>query len=571
MKFSNTKASTAPPIQSTATATPMAAPQQTLQAPPVVSAPLPVQAAPSAPLPKREAIVGVAGFRSVFRSASELGANSNIVQTQEKLQPLFIKPKLTDKLLAKPPFRFIFDIVFAVFESTGFGQGLFTSEEKDSEMVKEKDQKMAWLDKLINLIGVFLNSHVAAKSKSIVAGLEPELTNEMLQMLAIAATLPGSGNNSTEAVRRVLAGEAQPDAHGARVQVSISTPALAPVGLAVAANDVSSQLSETNAKIAAEQTAKRSAERPQSDQSMSQPTSSSASRPPAVSTTTSSGGIAPPTNAPSLSLQGAVPSSTATPSTSSSSATTGPSAVPARPHTARRRPPRIDAGAEASSANAASASSTGGGGEFFIEGKDDDSDGDGADDLLTGHVDGGDFPITSLGGEDNAVHGKHTREILAEREQLSKMRSDSASITDEARDAESGGVRLGKMRTKAVGSAGGQRPSALAFGELEGLQEAIQKLARSVTPVGNSLDFIPEDADEMRAELRAWRGDYQSRKEQQEKEARETEEALAPFKRQLADAEEKIRGQAGKIAAVKDAVTKNDARIAELLRLVVTK
>jgi TRAF3-interacting protein 1 len=473
--------------------------------------------------------------------------------------------------LAKPPFRFIFDIVFAVFESTGFGHGLFTNEEKDSEMVKEKDQKIAWLDKLINLIGVFLNSHVAAKSKSIVAGLEPELTNEMLQMLAIAATLPGSGNNSTEAVRSVLAGEIQPDAHGARVQVNIAALAPGVVAATTSASDMplsSATSSETNAKIAAEQSTKRAAERPQNEQPIAQPANSSSMKPTTVSTPSSTSGLSPTSSAPSLSIQGAPPSSTA-PSTSSSS---GPSSVPARPHTARRRPPRIDAGADTAAGNTAAASTTGGG-AFFVEGKDDDSDGDGADDLLAGHVDGGDFPI-SLGGEgggDQTVHGKHTREILAEREQqqqLAKMRADSASTAD---DAESGGVRLGKLRTKASGSAGGQRPAGLAFGELEGLQEAIQKLARSVTPVGNSLDFIPEDADEMRAELRAWRGDYQSRKEQQEKEARETEEALAPFKRQLADAEEKIRGQAGKIAAVKDAITKNDARIAELLRLVVTK
>jgi TRAF3-interacting protein 1 len=543
-----------PPLASTAAQQPL---NQTTSSAPVTA--LQPTTNSSVPLPKREAIVGVAGFRSVFRSASELGANSNITQTQEKLQPLFVKPKLTDKLLAKPPFRFIFDIVFAVFESTGFGQGLFTNEEKDSEMVKEKEQKMAWLDKLINLIGVFLNSHVAAKSKSIVAGLEPELTNEMLQMLAIAATLPGSGNNSTEAVKRVLAGEQQPDAHGTRIQVNITAPvqstsssSMFDGGIPAISSAVNIER-EVNSKIVAEQITKRNSERStvestQNTQALQPPVAASTQNIPSVSNAASS-----------LTTQG-----------SSSSTSSSQSTVPARPHTARRRPPRIQGPTADSDGGASSATSSGG--AFFVEGKDDDSDGDGADDILAGHAEGGDFPLSVLGNEGGSgtVHGKHTREILAEREQqqqLAKIKTDSSAISTD--DGE-GGVRLGKMRTKTTGSAG-QRPSALAFGELEGLQEAIQKLARSVTPVGNSLDFIPEDADEMRAELRAWRGDYQSRKEQQERETRETEEALAPFKRQLADAEEKIRGQAGKIAAVKDTIIKNDARIAELLRLVVTK
>ena len=42
---------------------------------------------------------------------------------------LFEKPKMTDKLLQKPPFRYIFDIVNQTSITTGFGKGLYTEEE----------------------------------------------------------------------------------------------------------------------------------------------------------------------------------------------------------------------------------------------------------------------------------------------------------------------------------------------------------------------------------------------------------------------------------------------------------
>ena len=72
--------------------------------------------------------------------------------TQEKLGSIFKKPKLTPKLLKKPPFRFLFDVIFAVIQETGFLADLYSAEESDIVNINSKDDKMAFLDKLIGAV-----------------------------------------------------------------------------------------------------------------------------------------------------------------------------------------------------------------------------------------------------------------------------------------------------------------------------------------------------------------------------------------------------------------------------------
>jgi hypothetical protein len=77
-----------------------------------------------------------------------MGVNGDVLRTCAVLQPLFSKPKMTEKLLAKPPFRFIHDVVMAVIKGAGLGlpgtcavkgfaEGLFAKEEMDGEYLKE--------------------------------------------------------------------------------------------------------------------------------------------------------------------------------------------------------------------------------------------------------------------------------------------------------------------------------------------------------------------------------------------------------------------------------------------------
>lgn len=75
-----------------------------------------------------------------------------IRDTQKILGKHVKKPQLTEKLLQKPPFRFLHDVVKAVVKETGFLDGLYNDSEFVSDNVKEKDDKIAFLNKLIDAV-----------------------------------------------------------------------------------------------------------------------------------------------------------------------------------------------------------------------------------------------------------------------------------------------------------------------------------------------------------------------------------------------------------------------------------
>jgi hypothetical protein len=113
------------------------------------------------------------------------------------------KPKMTDKLLAKPPFRFIHDVFSEVTRATGFAEGLYDETETDAKAIKDKASKMNYLQKMISFVSLHLGVVVEARPAKIVAGLDVEQTNVLLQYMAVAA----NSGNSSDAVSRVLNGE----------------------------------------------------------------------------------------------------------------------------------------------------------------------------------------------------------------------------------------------------------------------------------------------------------------------------------------------------------------------------
>lgn len=134
-----------------------------------------------------------------------MGDEEWIAATQEGLGKLIAKPKMTEKYLKKPPFRFLHDIIMEVQRTTNFGNGLFTPEESDAQSMSDKSAKVDFLNKAISVVSFALGEKIDVSANKIVAGLEADKTNLWLQKLHIAATT--AVDKSEEAVQRVLSGE----------------------------------------------------------------------------------------------------------------------------------------------------------------------------------------------------------------------------------------------------------------------------------------------------------------------------------------------------------------------------
>lgn len=112
-------------------------------------------------------------------------------KTQDLLQngsdPVVRKPKLTEKLLKRPPFRFLHDVISAIQDKTGFAKDLFDTDQRDAKTIDSKDSKLAYLQKILNYIRTNNTNHTDNDILSdvnplkIIAGLEPEKTNLLLQ------------------------------------------------------------------------------------------------------------------------------------------------------------------------------------------------------------------------------------------------------------------------------------------------------------------------------------------------------------------------------------------------------
>jgi len=125
--------------------------------------------------------------------------------TAEMFTTLIKRPKMEEKNLTRPPFKFILAVYQETVKETGFSQGLFTGDELNGEF--DRNKKIDFLTKLIKVVTSALGEDCPAKANMIIAGKECEATNILLQQLYKCAT---TIKDSTKYVNQVL-GKAEPE------------------------------------------------------------------------------------------------------------------------------------------------------------------------------------------------------------------------------------------------------------------------------------------------------------------------------------------------------------------------
>jgi len=112
--------------------------------------------------------------------SNRMGEQNFIEATQATLGKVIQKPSLSEKNLSRPPFRFLHDIVAQLIKKTGFFKGLFPDELLVSENVKDKEQKVKFLQAIIACTSLINGAELDVRATAIVAGKEADKTNLLL-------------------------------------------------------------------------------------------------------------------------------------------------------------------------------------------------------------------------------------------------------------------------------------------------------------------------------------------------------------------------------------------------------
>eukprot|EP00607_Mallomonas_marina_P006036 CAMPEP_0182430452 /NCGR_PEP_ID=MMETSP1167-20130531/40725_1 /TAXON_ID=2988 /ORGANISM="Mallomonas Sp, Strain CCMP3275" /LENGTH=658 /DNA_ID=CAMNT_0024615565 /DNA_START=91 /DNA_END=2067 /DNA_ORIENTATION=- len=438
------------------------------------------------------------------------GCDGNWETTKNLLGPIITKPKLTEKLLSKPPFRFLHDLFMEIINATKFGAGLYTPDEMISGNVSEKSQKIEFLDKMTKLVGIQLNTLIEAKAAKIVAGLEPEKTNILLQLLAIGVkNMP----DTTNAVRAVLTGE----------------DSLPSVAVAVESKPAPSRSSkQTDDSARAEAKSMR-------EDDMAAP------------------------------AKGQVDEDKKEEENKEEGEGDGEAKRSMRPTTARRRPPKIKEAAKEVTAKESAAVAKKAEG-IMIDGQNDDDD----DDVIPEEKRLADLTASSkipLDGEAEP-QSKLVKDIMSRQAEQEAART----AQEEDKPEEKGtGIRLGRLRkTGNEKRGGGAAPVSLGSGDIEKLRKTVQILVQHTGPLGSCMDYIQEDISIMKTELDRWESECKRFEADIENENAKTASILKPLTMELSDLEKQVEEQHSKISSTKASISRNQERIQQNLRAIAT-
>jgi TRAF3-interacting protein 1 len=470
-------------------------------------------------------------------SGRELNVTENWEDTKAIIETIIQKPRMQEKLLNKPPFRYLHDIVMAIRKETGFLEGLFDENEMVGKAIKDKNVKMGFLQKVITCVGHFYGQEMEAQPRKIVAGMDANLTNKLLQALANGAL---SGDSSDEAVQRTRNGE------------EIRAPSNKSGGSG-------NRRAETKPKQqqgdqgSFEVATKREKRQPREESKRSDATSNAEQK-------QSSGG-----------------------DSGQKKSDVGQRKKLSRPSTARRRPPKVTENLVEQQMRQQEVVQQATAG-IIRDGEDSESD----DEDMNVRANNSDI-ATKL--DDGEAHNKLLVGIMnEEKEKLKKNKKAEEEKNNSkapVKAEESKGIRMGRLgrkkkrKDKNRPKSGGQKNGdysqgsskssggAMSSDQLEELRGAIQTLCQSINPLAKCMDYVPDDIAQMSKESEEWRSLIRDKEDNDGEEKEEKDETLRDLEDRKNELEDKIESQQVKINGIKATIARNDQRIQELLRMVV--
>ncbi|RWS26461.1 hypothetical protein B4U80_02463 [Leptotrombidium deliense] len=527
--------------------------------------------------------------------------------TQESLGKVIKKPPLTEKLLKRPPFKYLHDIVISIIRTTGFMSDLFQSDELIVENIKDKETKIAFLEKIIDVLGFLNDGQLNVKAAKIVAGLEPEKTNEFLQVLGNTVA---SKKESTNAVQKVLNGEKPSKANNSNSTKTQPMKKASKGKVAPSATTKRAVSNERRSSLAKPSEPQRNrsplrASNKQSSKSKSpSPTTANSKAAPAPSSASSNKenptikevpgelkeqvsienttapvvngthevkeSSQPPANRPRAARSAAkkeVPHLIVRPPTGNvkymqkhfeNEEEEEERKPVARPTTARAAPPKVvsqreleeksvDIAVEEEKRRLLSAKPV----ENLITEKDDEGD----DDLFL---------------VEEAKPGDEAEETLREKVNSYDTGSDQKGSLVQQLVATKKELEGEKDKDSAI-SSGDETMTKLAVRDIEKLKEGIQMLTRLANPLGRVLDYLQEDVDSMISELKSWEEEYQNNVEQLQKEKSVVDNDLISLRAELEAIDREISEQLEKITMSKANIIRKEDTLQRLVDMVVEK
>ncbi|GET88424.1 hypothetical protein, conserved [Leishmania tarentolae] len=466
-----------------------------------------------------------------------------VAKTQKELGAVIQVPKLTDKLLSRPPFRYIHDIAMSFIKTNRFPEGLFDADEMDSAKVTDKKAKVQFLEKLIAAVEAATGTPVAARPSKIVAGEEAEKTNELFQQLAKCAAL--SSAQKEAAVRKVKGG-GEP--------VAAASPKKEPAQ----AKAPPKETEEERTKRHEEERRRRHEKKREAEKAKE---------------------------------KAAEPASRAKEETNQAAATATSGEKERHRHreekkrepteavqttettTARKAPPRPKPTHEVIEAKNATADATPAVG-VIREGKRGKADMESEDDdkedwqKVAEQYEVKPAARTAAVAEDADVKGLLGQQALkAKRDQEAAARLAEAGGDGAAAAAASGGGIVIRSSKNTASRSGGSH--SLGDSDLNQLREQLQLLTKASNPLGKFLEAIHDDIDSMTRELEMWRSESRNQALSAAEARRQTEESLQEIHANLQNLEDAISDQVLKTNNLRQIILANDAAMEVMAKTIV--